>query len=101
MNLNEVLFIDNLPTLDLHGFEEATAIVLINDFINDNFIMKNKILVIIHGIKGTVLKSATKNTLTKNKKVLVFKLFPYNVGCTILQLKLSITFENVSKVYKH
>ena len=28
--------IDNLPKLDLHGYDRQTAIVAINDFINDN-----------------------------------------------------------------
>ena len=43
MSLNEIIFIDNLPTLDLHGFDLETARVAINDFIIDNLKMKNNL----------------------------------------------------------
>ena len=41
MTLNEVIFIDNFPTIDLHGYDRDTARVATNDFINDNMKMKN------------------------------------------------------------
>ena len=65
MNLNDLLFIDNLPTLDLHGFDRETARVTINDFINDNKKLKNNFIVIIHGIGSGVLKNVTQDTLKK------------------------------------
>lgn len=89
MNLSEVIFIDNLPTLDLHGFDRQTAIVMINDFIRDNKIMKNKILVIIHGIGSGIIKDTTKETLLKNKDVLEFKICPFNSGCTLVNINLT------------
>mgnify|MGYP003510477446 CR=1 FL=1 len=36
MKLDNIIFYDNLPTLDLHGYDRKTAIVAIYDFINDN-----------------------------------------------------------------
>ena len=33
MNLDNVVFVEMLPKLDLHGFDRDTARVLINDFI--------------------------------------------------------------------
>ncbi len=84
--LDEVIFIDNLPTIDLHGFDSETARVLINDFINDNYKMKNHLIVIIHGIGQGILRRTTFDTLKKNKKVIAFKSYYYNNGCTIAEI---------------
>ena len=42
MTLNDVVFIDNLPSLDLHGFDRVTAHMMINDFIKENVRLKIK-----------------------------------------------------------
>lgn len=84
--LNDVIFIDNLPKLDLHGYDRQTARVAINDFINDNIKMKNEFIIIIHGIGSGIVKNATNDTLSKNKNVLEYKSYYYNNGCTIVQL---------------
>lgn len=89
MNLNEIIFIDNLPTLDLHGLDRETARVAINDFINDNLKMKNQIIVIIHGIGTGILRKTTQLVLSQNKNVLEHKIFLYNIGCTIVKLNLT------------
>lgn len=84
--LDSVIFIDNLPTLDLHGYDMASAKVAVDDFIRDNLIMKNAILVIIHGIGSGVIKKVTLDTLKQNKNVIDFKQYMYNSGCTIVQI---------------
>lgn len=89
MNLNDLIFIDNLPSLDLHGFDRETARVAINDFINDNIKMKNKFIVIIHGIGSGILKQTTKNVLSNNRYVLEFKIHPFNIGCTLVNINLT------------
>ena len=89
MNLNDIIFIDNLPTLDLHGFDRQTAKVAIDDFINDNIKMKNNFIVIIHGIGSGILKDTTQRTLAINKKVIEYKIYPFNVGCTIAKIDLT------------
>ena len=89
MNLNDLIFIDSLPSLDLHGFDRETARVAINDFINDNIKMKNKFIVIIHGIGSGVLKETTQLVLSKNKKVIEFKIHPFNIGCTLVNVDLT------------
>ncbi len=86
MNLDDVVFIDSLPTLDLHGFDSDYARVKINEFIDDNYIMGNSIVVIVHGIGSGVIKKVTQDTLSRNKKVLSHKIFMNNVGCTIAQI---------------
>lgn len=89
MNLNDIIFINNLPTLDLHGFDRQTAKVAIDDFINDNIKMKNNFIVIIHGIGSGILKDTTQRTLAINKKVIEYKIYPFNVGCTIAKIDLT------------
>lgn len=84
--LDSVIFINNLPTLDLHGYDSDSARVSINDFIRDNITMKNEFLVIVHGIGSGIIRQVTIDTLNKNKKVLDFKSYMYNNGCTIVQI---------------
>ena len=36
----EDIFINRLPTIDLHGYDTASAKVATNDFISDNIILK-------------------------------------------------------------
>lgn len=84
--LDQIIFIDNLPTIDLHGYDSETARVAINDFINDNYKMKNNLIVIIHGIGRGIIRKTTFETLKKNRKILNFKSYYYNNGCTIAEL---------------
>lgn len=89
MKIEDVIFIDNLPTLDLHGYDSTTARVAIKDFINDNYFMKNNIIVIIHGIGTGTLRRVTFDVLSKHKKIINFKTYYYNNGCTIAEINLN------------
>ncbi|MBR3198395.1 MAG: Smr/MutS family protein [Bacilli bacterium] len=89
MEINEVVFPDSLPKLDLHGYDRETARVAINDFIADNIKMGNEIITIVHGIGSGIIKETTHKTLTNNKKVIDFKSFYNNRGCTIVKIKLT------------
>lgn len=84
----EDLFIKSLPTLDLHGFDRYTARLALEDFINDNYKLKIKKIIVIHGIGSSILKKEVHNTLKKNKYVEAYKLHNFNSGCTIVSLKL-------------
>ncbi|MCI9434975.1 MAG: hypothetical protein HFI86_06880 [Bacilli bacterium] len=86
--LDQIIFINNLPTIDLHGFDSETARVAINDFINDNYKMQNNFIIIIHGIGKGIIKKITFETLKKNRKILEFKSYYYNNGCTIAKIDL-------------
>jgi len=87
MNLGTLMFIDSFPKLDLHGYDRQTAAIAINDFINDNKKMKNDTLVIVHGIGSGIVKTATHETLKKNKSVIDYKTSYYNNGCTLVRIK--------------
>ena len=87
-NLNEIIFIDNLPTIDLHGFDRETARVATNDFVKDNIKLKKPCLVIIHGIGTGVLKEAVHTALKHDNNVLEYKLYNFNSGCTLVRIKI-------------
>ena len=77
----------HLPTLDLHGMDREYASILINDFIADNYQMKEEKVIIIHGIGSGILKKATQDTLKKNPFVDSYKIDNFNVGMTVVMLK--------------
>lgn len=78
---------DNLPTLDLHGLDREYAAILIRDFIQDHYHMKDERVVIIHGIGTGILKKTTQEVLKKNANVASFKIDNFNVGMTVVTLK--------------
>ncbi len=77
----------NCPTIDLHGIDRDYARILINDFIRDNYSMKNETVVIIHGIGSGIIRKVTQETLKKNKMVDSYKIDNFNAGETIVRLK--------------
>lgn len=89
MELSDVIFINNLPSIDLHGYDRDTARVKVLEFIKDNKILKNDIVCIVHGIGSGILKCEVHKVLKNSKDVLDFKIFYNNVGCTIVKLKLN------------
>ena len=76
-----------LPTLDLHGLDRDYARILINDFVKDNYIIKNKKVVIVHGNGSGIIKKTTQETLKKNKLVANYKIDNFNSGMTVVDLK--------------
>lgn len=81
------IFLDSLPSLDLHGEIRDSARVLIKEFIMDNYLLKNKKVLIIHGVGKGILKDEVYNILKKSKYVEDFHLNHFNAGCTIVYLK--------------
>ena len=77
----------NLPTLDLHGYDRDYARILINDFIYDNYKIKNKKVIIIHGNGTGIIKKATQSTLRANKFVEEFHIDNFNDGMTIVSIR--------------
>lgn len=77
---------DNLPKLDLHGLDRDYARILINDFIRDNYNIKNKRVIIVHGIGTGIIRNTTQETLRKNKLVKAFKIDNFNSGTTIVDI---------------
>lgn len=90
MSLNSIIFYDQLPKLDLHGYDAQSAIVAINDFIRDNQKMRNEVVVIVHGNGCGVLRKVTNLTLRKNRNVLEYKGIIGNTGCTVVRISFDI-----------
>lgn len=76
----------NLPSLDLHGIDREYARILINEFIEDNYKIKNTKVIIIHGIGTGIIRKTTKDVLSKNKYVKEFKIDNFNPGTTIVEI---------------
>ena len=84
----EDIFLKNLPSIDLHGFDSQSAYVITNDFISENLILGNAKILIVHG-KGTgILKRKVHEALQERKEVLKYYTDNNNEGCTIVHLML-------------
>ena len=81
----EDIFINRLPTIDLHGYDTASAKVATNDFISDNIILKKDKIIIIHGI-GTGSNEIIEELQLENKYVSEYHTLNLNNGCTIAYL---------------
>ena len=81
------VFINNLPSLDLHGEIRSSARVLIKEFVEDNYLLKNEKVIIIHGVGTGALKDETYKVLKSNKYVEDFHINHYNPGCTLVYIK--------------
>lgn len=92
-SLSEVIFINNLPSIDLHGYDSKTASIYIKEFINDNYKLKNKVFTIVHGIGTGILKKETHKILKNDKRVIEYKTFFHNQGCTLALI-------NIDKIKK-
>ncbi len=75
-----------MPTIDLHGETADISKILVHDFIQDNIKLKNKYIIIIHGIGQGIVKKAVFEELKVNKKVKEYKQDNFNSGCTIVEL---------------
>lgn len=84
------MFYSNIPSLDLHGETSDTASVLVKEFINDNYKLKNNKVIIIHGIGSGVLKQRVHADLKKNRFVSNYYLDNFNIGCTVAELNVGI-----------
>ena len=81
------VFINDLPTLDLHGEIRDSARVLVKEFIEDNYKLKNYKILIIHGVGKGIIKDEVYKCLKLNKYVDTYHLNMFNAGCTIIYLK--------------
>lgn len=75
------------PRLDLHGEITSVVYALVTEFINDNYKMGNKEIVIIHGKSTNILTREVHDILAKNKLVEKYYLNNWNIGETVVKLK--------------
>ena len=84
------IFLNRYPSIDLHGFDRDSARVMVNDFVEENVILKNEMIVIIHGIGTGIVKKEVHEALRVNRNVLEYKTDNFNSGCTVVRLKISL-----------
>lgn len=76
----------NTPTLDLHGETSDISKIYLNDFILENYKLKTRYFIVIHGIGMDILRKAVHEELKVNSLVEDYKIDMYNPGCTIVKL---------------
>ena len=81
------IFLSRYPKIDLHGYDRDNARMTVNDFVAENVILKNEMIVIIHGIGSGIVRREVHEALRVNKNVLEYKIDNFNSGCTIVKLK--------------
>lgn len=79
-------FLDILPTIDVHGYTRDMIKYVLDDFINDNIILKKNKIVIIHGRGEGILKNEIHTLLKKDKRVKKYYVDGFNIGCTVIEL---------------
>ena len=77
-----------LPSIDLHGYDRDYARILINEFIYDQYKLKQESIIIVHGNGSGILKRMTQDVLKKNKYVIDYRLFYNNVGMTLVKINI-------------
>ena len=82
------IFLERYPKIDLHGYDRDSARVVTNDFVEENIILGNDMIIIIHGIGSGIVKREVHDALSHNKDVLEYKTDNFNSGCTIVKLKI-------------
>ncbi len=85
--MRSTVFTSKSPSIDLHGETPETIELIINDFINYNIILKNEYISIVHGKGSGVIKNKTYEILKNNINVIDYKLNNWNIGETIVHLK--------------
>lgn len=80
------IFLNNLPFIDLHGFDTESARVATNDFIDDSLVLKYNKVLIIHGKGKGLVKKSVYEALSNRREVIKFHTDNLNDGCTIVYL---------------
>lgn len=85
MKFNDI-FLDRLPSIDLHGFDRDSARVKVNDFVDEAYMMGYDEVLFVHGIGSGIVKGAVMDALSRNKKVINYHIVGSNIGCTIAKI---------------
>ena len=78
------------PRLDLHGEEAALVYALVNEFINDNYKMGNKEIVVIHGKSTNILTKEVHKTLKENSLVKKYSERLYRMNKTLYEYHMEL-----------
>lgn len=76
------------PKIDVHGETYDSVSLILSQFIDDNYKLGNKYIRIVHGKGEGILKNRIHELLKTNKKVEDYYLNNWNIGETIIVLKI-------------
>ena len=76
------------PRLDVHGETYDSVSLYVTSFIDDNYKLGNKYIAIVHGKGEGILKNRVHDLLKQDKRVEDFYLNNWNIGETIIVLKI-------------
>ena len=76
------------PRIDVHGETYDSVSLILSQFVDDNYKLGNKFIAIVHGKGEGVLKNRIHELLKGNKKVEDYYLNNWNIGETIIVLKI-------------
>lgn len=82
----EDIFLKNLPSIDLHGYDREGARVATEDFVDENIKLKNNKILIIHGRGLGIVRESVHSVLSRRKEVTKYHTDNLNDGCTIVYL---------------
>ena len=82
------IFLIRYPSIDLHGEIGDIAKVRVKDFIEENIILGNDTIIVIHGIGEGIVKNSVYEMLKVNRDVISYNMDVFNRGCTIVKLRL-------------
>ena len=80
--------ISHYPSIDLHGEFAVTAYTVVTGFIKEHVKLKYPFVVITHGQGSGKLKEEVHHILAHDKRVLGYHLDPWNLGQTIVHIKI-------------
>lgn len=83
----DLISTNNIPTLDLHGETADISVINLKRFIIENYNIKSKYVLVIHGIGKDIIRKAIYEELKINRLIETYKLDMYNRGCTIVKIK--------------
>ena len=79
---------NNYPKIDLHGEYLDSALILVSEFINDNIVLKNENIIVIHGIGTDTLRKGIHDYLKHDKRVISYSRSFVNPGETVIKIKI-------------
>lgn len=85
------MYLSSIRNVDLHGMGRITAIITVDEFINDLIRLKEAKGVIIHGVGTGILRREVSNYLKYDKRIKEYKLDFMNPGCTVILLNDKLT----------
>ena len=81
------MYYNNIPKLDIHGYDSKSAIALVDSFVISNYEAGYNEICVIHGIGKNVLKEELYKYLQLKKDIVnCYKLNINNIGETVIYL---------------